>query len=122
MPVVFVHGVNTRTGAGYEAGLKVKTAFLRKSLAGAKINGKSFANPINVTFPYWGDLATSFAWNMASLPQGDMQALSVDTDADVRAFLAVIRDALPGGMVEEPLVALASEGSSKPSRLSAKLH
>lgn len=110
MPVVFVHGVNTRTGAGYEAGLKVKTAFLRKSLAGAKINGKSFANPINVTFPYWGDLATSFAWNMASLPQGDMQALSVAADADVRAFLAVIRDALPGGMAEEPLVAFAKRG------------
>ena len=107
MPVVFVHGVNNRTGPGYEAGLKVKSTFLRKCLAGAKINGKSFGDPISVSFPYWGDLATSFAWDMASLPQGDMQALSVDADADVRAFLAVIRDALPGGMAEEPLVAFA---------------
>lgn len=110
MPVVFVHGVNVRKGPGYDAGLKVKTAFLRKYLTGAKINGRGFGNTVNLTFPYWGDLATSFAWNMASLPRGEMQALSVAADSEIRGFLAAIQDALPGGMVQDPLLAFAKLG------------
>lgn len=107
MPVVFVHGVNTRTGPEYDAGLLVKKSFLSRCLQGATIDQKTFGPTPNIAFPYWGDLATSFAWNMASLPRGDMQALSVEGDADVRVLLAVVRDALPGQMSEEPLVALA---------------
>jgi hypothetical protein len=107
MPVIFVHGVNTRTGPEYDAGVRVKTAFLRKCLEGATINGKAFGSIKTVLFPYWGDLATTFAWNMASLPRGDMQALGVPADAVFRVLLAHVRDALPGGIADEPLVALA---------------
>jgi hypothetical protein len=107
MPVIFVHGVNTRKGPRYDAGIEVKSTFLKRCLRGATINGKPFGSIRNVEFPYWGDLATTFAWNMASLPRGDMQALGVPTDADLRVILAHIRDAVPGGMTDEPIVALA---------------
>jgi len=107
MPIIFVHGVNTRTGAGYDAGVRVKTAFLKKCVEGTTINGKALGGIKGIEFPYWGDLATTFAWDMASLPRGEMQALGAPTDADVRALLAHIHDALPGGMTDEPLVALA---------------
>ena len=76
MPIVFVHGVNNRKGPSYDASVKLKAGALKSCLAGASINGKTFANIGEVEFPYWGDLAASFAWNMASLPRGEMQALS----------------------------------------------
>lgn len=109
MPVIFVHGVNNRKGPGYDAGVAVKTSFFRPCFQGLTINGKTCGSMTRVEFPYWGDLATSFAWDMASLPRGEMQALSTSSDADVRALLAHIRDALPGGMTNEPLVALARQ-------------
>ena len=97
MPIVFVHGVNNRAGPAYQAGVQVKQDYLQRCFAGAKINGKNFGAAPAVTFPYWGDLATKFAWNMASLPRGDMQALGVEANAEYRALIAHIRDALPGG-------------------------
>jgi hypothetical protein len=107
VPVIFVHGVNTRKGPGYDAGVQVKTTFLKTCLKGAKINGKTFGAINTIDFPYWGDLATSFAWNMASLPRGEMQDLGGPTDAEIKVLLAHIRDALPQDMGSEPLVALA---------------
>jgi hypothetical protein len=107
MPVIFVHGVNTRKGPAYDSGVKVKTALLKRCLQGARINGKTFGQISSVTFPFWGDLATTFAWDMASLPRSEMEALSVAADGDLRALLALVRDAIPGGVTEEPLLALA---------------
>jgi hypothetical protein len=107
MPVVFVHGVNTRRGPEYDAGLKVKTAFFEQCLAGATINGKKVGVSVTPVFPYWGDLATTFSWDMASLPRGEMQALGVGAEPDLRAVLAHVRDAVPGGMTADPLLALA---------------
>lgn len=113
MPVIFVHGVNTRKGSSYDAGVRGKTAFLKRCLRGATINGKSFGQVSSVLFPYWGDLATDFAWGMASLPRGEMQALSVAAEADIRALLALVRDAVPGGITDEPLLALANRDFSQ---------
>lgn len=107
MPVIFVHGVNTRESPSYDAGLKVKTTFFARCLQGATVGGKTFGLIGKVTFPYWGDRATTFAWNMASLPRGDMQALSAAGDMETRAILAIVRDALPGQLQDEPLFALA---------------
>ncbi len=107
MPIVFVHGVNTRANAGYRAGLEVKKALFKKHLAGATVGGRTFAQVPDPVFPYWGDLATTFAWNMASLPHGDMQSLGGGGDADIRPFLATVRDALSDELGNEPLIALA---------------
>ena len=107
MPIVFVHGVNTRKGQGYEAEIAATNAFLSKHLQGASINGKQLAKGGPIEFPYWGNLATEFAWNMASLPDEEMQALGGAGEPALRAILAGIKDALAGSVTDEPLVALA---------------
>ena len=91
MPVIFVHGVNNRTGPSYEASRLAQEAFLRRHLRGATIRGKQLASISRVSFPYWGDLATEFAWNMASLPGGDMQALGGFVEGDLQVIVAQLR-------------------------------
>ncbi|MEL7361901.1 MAG: hypothetical protein AAFN13_07500 [Bacteroidota bacterium] len=109
MPIVFVHGVNVRESAAYKAGTLTTEAFFHKHLAGAVIDGKALPTKPSVWFPYWGDLATTFAWNMASLPQGEMQALGSAGDLTLEPLAAHIRDALDGPIGDEPLVQLAKE-------------
>lgn len=111
MPVVFVHGVNVRKGPGYEAGKLVTHKFLQKHLQGAAIDGKVL-NTVEPVFPYWGDLATKFAWDMASLPSGDIDSLGTPgVENQLRPLVAQIKDALkdPTGAQNEPLTALAQE-------------
>ncbi|HKO57684.1 MAG TPA: hypothetical protein VJ276_17590, partial [Thermoanaerobaculia bacterium] len=108
MPVVFVHGVNTRKGPGYEAGKLVTDTFLRKHLADATIDGKPL--PVHAAdFPYWGDLGSTFAWEMASLPRAQMQALGGSADVDLQPILGHIRDAFPDLPTDQPLTALAQK-------------
>lgn len=107
MPIVFVHGVNTREGAGYRTGVELTKNFLNAHLANASIGGKSFTDVPEPLFPYWGDLATTFTWNMASLPHGDMQSLGGAGDVDLRPYLAAIKDAVPDGIGTEPLLGFA---------------
>lgn len=121
MPIVFVHGVNTRDGAAYRAGLEVKKAFFRKHLAGATIRGKTFTTVPDPVFPYWGDLATTFAWNMASLPHGEMQSLGGGGDAELRPYLAAVSDALAGEISSEPLLALANRDFTQSVELISSL-
>jgi hypothetical protein len=107
LPIVFVHGVNTRKGPAYEAGTQAIQAFAEKHLNGATIGGKALpARPV-VSFPYWGDLGSSFAWNMESLPHGEMQALGGTADPAMQELLAHLRDALPQLQTQQPLTALA---------------
>lgn len=76
MAVIFVHGVNNRIAhPSYEARRRVTEHFLIRSFTGALINGKSFIK-VKPVFNCWCDLATKFAWNMKSLPSGEMEALS----------------------------------------------
>ena len=51
MPIVFVHGVNTRKGPAYDAGTLVIDAFARMYLSKATIGGRALAQPV-ATFPY----------------------------------------------------------------------
>ncbi len=109
MPIVFVHGVMNRPGPAYDAGKLTIEKFLQKHLTGATIRGKPLAVIPKVWFPLWGDLATKFAWDMASLPQGDMQALGGAADVQLQPLIAHLRDALPGDLGSEPLTALATK-------------
>lgn len=109
MPVVFVHGVNNRVGPGYDAGVLAKRSFFQKHLGGATIGGKQLAATPDVSFPYWGDLATKFRWNMASLPHGEMQALGGAVEIDLQPLLAHVRDAFPNLPADNPLTALAKK-------------
>jgi len=111
MPVVFVHGVNVRKGPGYETGLLVTKKFLQAHLAGATINGKQLRT-VEPVFPYWGDLATKFAWDMASLPSGEIDSLGVaGVDENLRPLVALVNDALkdPSAAQNEPLTMLARQ-------------
>ncbi|MBR1068858.1 hypothetical protein [Bradyrhizobium liaoningense] len=114
MPIVFVHGVNTRkTDPGYDAHLAMITKFIQVHFAGVSIGGVPLTTLIP-TFPYWGDLATSFAWNMASLPSGEIDALGAAGVADdMRPLVGVMADGLknPGDAKAQPLLTLARERS-----------
>lgn len=114
MPIVFVHGVNTRrTEPGYDARLAMITRFLGSHLDGLAIGGAPL-KALAPAFPYWGDLATKFAWNMASLPSGEVDALGAGGVADdMRPLIGVIADALkePGNAKDQPLLTLARERS-----------
>lgn len=106
MAVVFVHGVNTRKGPAYQAGTLVVDSFVRRHLGAATIGGKVLAQP-QTTFPYWGDLGMKFAFDMASLPRPQMQALGGTADVVMQAILGHVRDAFPQIPAGEPLTALA---------------
>jgi hypothetical protein len=106
MPIVFVHGVNTRSGPAYDARVKLISDYLKQCFGGAKIGGQPLATINAIQFPYWGDLGAMFAWGMASLPRGKMEALGAVAEGDVRDVLAHVRDAL-GSIDKEPLTGLA---------------
>jgi hypothetical protein len=64
MPIVFVHGVGTRRDPGYVKSEAARAALMRSFLVPATGQVSFFA-------PYWGGQAAAFAWEHASLPQGD---------------------------------------------------
>ncbi len=109
MSIVFVHGVNNRESDSYRAGVRTLYEFLAEYFGGVTINGKTLGSPPHLPTqpPYWGDLGASFAWGMDSLPKGDLQALGGAGNVDDAALIALIRDALPGPMGNEPLTELA---------------
>src|SRR5256885_6766668 len=111
MPVVFVHGVNTRnTEPDYTPRLLVITKFIQAHLKGVTLDGKPLAT-LAPTFPYWGDLATRFAWDMASLPSGEIDALGPGVQDELRPLVGVIADGLknPADAAQQPLLSLARE-------------
>lgn len=108
MPIVFVHGVNNREGASYEAGIKVRNQFLTEYFSGVSIEGKQLGSPPNIPNPpYWGDLGASFKWKMSSLPKGRLQALGGAGSTENAELIALIKDGLPNPIGNEPLTELA---------------
>lgn len=59
MPLVFVHGVNTRKGPKYEAQLNCRNALFREFLGETAKHCYS---------PYWGDLGGKFSFGLKCLP------------------------------------------------------
>jgi hypothetical protein len=109
MPIVFVHGVNTRReGRGYATNIKLTERFFESHFSGVTVNGRVLAS-VKPSFPYWGDLATKFAWDMASLPSDEVDALGGAVDQDWRPVIAALEDALGtlAGTEENPLLTLA---------------
>ncbi len=111
MPILFVHGVNTRKNAGgYDATLEIITQLMQAHFTGLTINGKPL-NTVAPAFPYWGDLGTDFAWDMASLPSGrEHEALGGDhTDEYIRLLIAAIADGAGSDVLASnaPLASLA---------------
>lgn len=111
MAVIFVHGVNNRIAHPSDgARRQVTEQFLIRSFTGALINRKPFIK-VKPVFPYWCDLATKFAWNMKSLPLGEIEALGPGVSSDLRPLVATIRDSIanPTEASEQPLLSLARQ-------------
>jgi pimeloyl-ACP methyl ester carboxylesterase len=111
--IIFVHGVNTRQGPAYTATNLATEQFLRRHLAGAKIGAKMLGKSFSIRFPYWGNLATMFAWSGAALPQADMQTLGGPAEADLQPLIAHLRDSLVMPLGSEPLTTLARKDFSE---------
>ena len=70
MPVVFVHGVNTRDGdAGYFTDLAARKELIKRLiLKPLKAKGPRFGN-LEIVNPYWGCHGVNFHWEHETLPK-----------------------------------------------------
>ena len=69
MPVIFIHGVNTRDNDDYRKDCTARDELLRRLvLKPLAARGDRFTQ-IEIFNPYWGDLGVSFRWDQASLPE-----------------------------------------------------
>jgi hypothetical protein len=80
MPLVFVHGVNTRKSAEYDSAELARNALFRR-YALTPIKGDAAA--VRVFNPYWGDEAAKFPWNcgFAHDTQPNLESFGPDSDA-----------------------------------------
>lgn len=116
MPVVYIHGVNTRSP---EQGKALEKAF--KRWLGPKLDGEFSYFPI-----YWGDIVEKqFRWNLGSRPR---TALRYAGAGDWSRQLAGARDATPALMampapkiVDDSIVIGASSGAVMDRRRLANL-
>lgn len=122
MPVVFVHGVGTRTSPRFWSDLEVRSRLVRDFL----FEPLGLPASSSVEFAYWGDHAAEFRWGHACLPGGGDEALGasegtlaemlaayseVEFQTDDSFLVAVARDR---SVVEalDIMVAAAAEGAS----------
>lgn len=70
MPVIFIHGVNTRRdNPDYPKDCAARDELLRRLvLEPLATKGERFKQ-IEIVNPYWGDLGVSFRWDQESLPE-----------------------------------------------------
>lgn len=97
MPLVFVHGVNTRKGEtdAEKRSFATGERLLKEQFGVAFADRVSAPDGLKAFSPYWGDLGVKFARNLASLPQSGVQALAVGQPAlaDLVAATAAKLDA-----------------------------
>jgi hypothetical protein len=86
MPIVFVHGVNTRRDAEYDRSEKLRDWYLRQALAGV------VRDPSQVTIlnPYWGRFGASMAWDNACLPLEQNEQFGGEAEEIFKILLAEI--------------------------------
>lgn len=84
MPIVFVHGVNTRRDDTYTQTVAQRNAYLRAYVLPGLTPDPAQAPIFN---PYWGEWAATLAWQHASLPDGGQETLGAD-GADVKTALS----------------------------------
>lgn len=104
MPLVFVHGVNTRRGTTPE---EQDVFDNRVKLLGEQFRHVVFAdrvtaaNGLAVFSPYWGNLGVTFARNLASLPQAAVQALAVG-QPEAAPLLEAVSANLDAELLQQP--------------------
>jgi hypothetical protein len=82
MPLVFVHGVNTRMSERYQRAIDARDALFRRFLLGVVA---AEAQRVSTANPYWGDDGAKFAWNLASvpMPEDDLESLGGGLDPEL---------------------------------------
>ena len=117
MPLVYVHGVNTRRGDTEQEQhiFDDRIKLLREQFRNVGFADRvTAADGLKVFTPYWGDLGVKFARNLASLPQSGVQDLAVGQPAELAASMA---GKLDGDIVQQsglrtaPLVTIAKTRS-----------
>jgi alpha-beta hydrolase superfamily lysophospholipase len=113
MPILFVHGVNTRNSDKdyYRSVAARKTMFEKLVVPALKNPGFTVADDV-----YWGDLGVRFGWGLASIPSSDLQSLGGPVDGNLNAdLLALLADAAD----EIPPTDLQALGTSDPPAVAA---
>lgn len=87
MPLVFVHGVATRTDKGYDAGVATRDALIRRYLLAH--HRRTDGQPVRILNPYWGGLGGTLHWDGASLPLDDIESLGSEDAAFLELDAAV---------------------------------
>lgn len=108
MPLVFVHGVSNRMGAGYRAGVANRNALFRQFLLSPY--AEATGDEIVVDSPYWGDLGGRLAWDGASIPLGDFEALGAE-DSDYLALQAATAATSSVADADQIVLEVVREGS-----------
>jgi hypothetical protein len=88
MPVVFIHGVNTRnTDPDYEESIATRDALLKRRVLTPLAKADERFAGLRIVDAYWGEHGVSFGWDLASLPEvSTIEHLGEDEeppDADV---------------------------------------
>jgi len=89
VPVIFIHGVNTRDGGGYRRDVAARDEMIRRLVLTplAATKGDYYAR-MEVVNPYWGRYGVDFKWGHASLPvDGALEHLGVGTPGMVQSDL-----------------------------------
>jgi hypothetical protein len=76
MPLVFVHGVNTREDEKYHENQRVRDDYFRRFALGALAPDPQ---SVSIENPFWGGHAGHFYWNHASLPTDNYEAFGSDS-------------------------------------------
>jgi hypothetical protein len=87
MPIVFVHGVNNRTGLPYQENEVARNAMLRQIVAPSLGVAPS---ELSILSPYWGDLGVKFAWDMSVLPDAGTTFERFGSDRESLAISRVL--------------------------------
>jgi len=93
MPVVYIHGVATRSTKADDT----VTGLMRRYLTDAIAPG----GDLEIVYAYWGDVAASFAWGGASRPRTPLRGMGGEAELDpgaraaLAAYLAGTLDGLP---------------------------
>jgi hypothetical protein len=103
MPLVFVHGVNTRRGtaSGEQKVFDDRVDLLKEQFRVAFADRVAATDGLRVFAPYWGDLGVTFSRNLACLPQSGVQALAT-TNPSRAALASSVAGKLDAEIVQDP--------------------
>jgi hypothetical protein len=96
VPLVFIHGVNTRYDRQYETDVSARDELFRRLVIHPLAKTCGISAQLPILNPYWGDKGVAFSWGQASLPVvstlehmgGESSNDTPASDADISAFVA----------------------------------